>query len=74
MIVMPQLNQHEILFRAHDAIGHQGISKVVARIQDLAWNPSHRCGLRQSVPDLPTGSRQTWRCPFPPQEHSERVV
>ena len=32
MIVMPQLYQHEILFRAHDATGHQGISKVVARI------------------------------------------
>ena len=30
MIVMPQLYQHEILFRAHDAMGHQGISKVVA--------------------------------------------
>ena len=34
MIVMPQLYQHEILFRAHDAMGHQGISKVVARIQE----------------------------------------
>ena len=29
-----QLYQHEILFRAHDAMGHQGISKVVARIQE----------------------------------------
>ena len=29
MIVMPQLYQHEILFRAHDAMGHQGISKVI---------------------------------------------
>ena len=34
MIVMSQLYQHEILFRAHDAMGHQGISKVVARIQE----------------------------------------
>ena len=34
MIVMPQLYQHEILFRAHDAMGHQGISNVVARIQE----------------------------------------
>ena len=32
MIVMPQLYQHEILFRAYDALGHQGISKVVACI------------------------------------------
>ena len=29
MIVMQQLYQHEILFRSHDAMGHQGISKVV---------------------------------------------
>ena len=34
MIIMPQLYQQEILFRAHDAMGHQGISKVVARIQE----------------------------------------
>ena len=34
MIVMPQLFQHETIFRAHDAMGHQGISKVVARIQE----------------------------------------
>ena len=31
---MPQLYQHEILFRAHDDMGHQDISKVVARIQE----------------------------------------
>ena len=34
MIVMPQLYQHEILFRAHDVMGHQGTNKVVARIQE----------------------------------------
>ena len=34
MIVMPQLYQHEILFHAHDAMGHQGIGKVVTRIQE----------------------------------------
>ena len=34
IIVMPLLYQHEILFRAHDAMGHQGISKVVSRIQE----------------------------------------
>ena len=34
MIVLPQLYQHEILFHAHDAMDHPGISKVVARIQE----------------------------------------
>ena len=42
---MPQLYQHEILFRAHDAMGHQGISKVVARIQERHTWP----GFRRSV-------------------------
>ena len=45
MIVMPQLYQHEILFRAHDTMGHQGISKVVARIQERHTWP----GIRRSV-------------------------
>ena len=45
MIVMPQLYQHEILFRAHDAMGHQGISKVVARIQERHTWP----GIRRSA-------------------------
>ena len=45
MIIMPQLYQHEILFRAHDAMGHQGISKVVARIQERHTLP----GIRRSV-------------------------
>ena len=45
MIVMPQLYQHEILFRAHDAMGHQGIAKVLARTQDRrTW-----LGIRGSV-------------------------
>ena len=34
MIVMPQLYQHEFLFRVHDAMGHQGIAKGLARIQE----------------------------------------
>ena len=34
MIVMPQLFQHEILYRAHDESGHQGVGKVLARIQE----------------------------------------
>ena len=45
MIVMPQLYQHEILFRAHDAMGHQGIAKVLARIQERHTWP----GIRRSV-------------------------
>ena len=45
MIIMPQLYQHEILIRAHDAMGHQGISKVVARIQERHTWP----GIRRSV-------------------------
>ena len=42
---MPQLYQHEILFRAHDAMGHQGISKVVACIQERHTWP----GVRRTV-------------------------
>ena len=34
MIVMPQLYQHEILYRPHDDSGHQGVGKVLARIQE----------------------------------------
>ena len=34
MIVMPQLYQHEILYRAHDKSGHQGVGKVLARVQE----------------------------------------
>ena len=45
MIVMPQMYQHEIFFRAHDAMGHQGISKVVARIQERHIWP----GIRRTV-------------------------
>ena len=45
MIVMPQLYQHDILFRAHDAMGHQGISKIVARIQERHTWP----GIRRTV-------------------------
>ena len=34
MFVMPQLFQHEILYRAHDESGHQSVGKVLARIQE----------------------------------------
>ena len=45
MIVMPQLYRHEILFHAHDAMGHQGMTKVLARIQERHTWP----GIRRSV-------------------------
>ena len=32
-IVLPQLNQTELLFRSHDQMGHQGVDKVYNRIQ-----------------------------------------
>ena len=34
MIIIPQLFQQEILYRAHDESGHQGVGKVLARIQE----------------------------------------
>ena len=34
MINMPQLFQHEILYRVHDESGHQGVGRVLARIQE----------------------------------------
>ena len=41
MIVMPQLYQHEILYRAHDEAGHQGVGKVLARKQERhTWRVS----------------------------------
>ena len=45
MIVMPQLYQHDIFFQAHNAMGHQGIGKVVARIQERHTWP----GIRRTV-------------------------
>ena len=42
MIIMPQLFQHEILYRAHDESGHQGVGKVLARIQERhTWLVNH---------------------------------
>ena len=49
MIVMPQLYQHEILFRAHDAMAHQGISEVVARMQERHFWPGIRSTVGQYV-------------------------
>ena len=49
MIVMPQLYQHEILFKAHDAMGHQGIAKVLARIQERHTWPGIRRTIGQYV-------------------------
>ena len=45
MIVMPQLYQHGIFSRALDAMGHQDISNVVARIQERHTWP----GIRRTV-------------------------
>ena len=49
MIMMPQLYQHEILFKAHDAMGHQGIAKVLARIQERHTWPGIRRTIAQYV-------------------------
>ena len=49
MIVMPQLYKHEILFKAHDAMGHQGIAKVLARIQERHTWPGIRRTIGQYV-------------------------
>ena len=54
MIIMPQLYQHEILFRAHDTMGHQGISKVVARIQERHTWPGIRRSVGRYVGQCPT--------------------
>ena len=42
---MPQLYQHENLFFAQDAMGHQGTAKVVSRLQEHHTLP----GIRRSV-------------------------
>ena len=49
MIMMPQLYQHEILFKTHDAIGHQGIAKVLAWIQERHTWPGIRRTIGQYV-------------------------
>ena len=54
MIVMPQLYQHEILFKAHDAMGHQGIAKVLARLQERHTWPGNRKSIRQYVSQCKT--------------------
>ena len=45
MIVMMQLYQQEIPFKAHDAMGHQGKAKILARIQGRHTWP----GIRRNV-------------------------
>ena len=66
MIVKPQLYQHEILVRAHDAMGHQAINKAVERIQERhTWPGIHRtvgeyvsqCLTCQQVRDKPRDIR-----------------
>ena len=45
MIVLPQLCQHKILYRAQDESGHQGVGKVLAKIQERHTWP----GLKRDV-------------------------
>ena len=41
-IVLPQLYQAEVIFRAHDQGAHQGVNKVTARIQQrFIWPGMH---------------------------------
>ena len=41
-IVLPQLYQAEVIFRAHDQEAHQGVNKVTARIQHrFIWPGMH---------------------------------
>ena len=49
MIIMPQLHQHEILFKAHDAMGRRGISEVLARIQERHIWPGIQKTIGQNV-------------------------
>ena len=45
MIVMPQLYHPEILFGAHNAMDHQGISKVISKIEERqTWPAIRRTG------------------------------
>ena len=77
MIVMPQLYQHEILFRAHDAMGHQRIGKVVARIQERHTWPGIRRTVGEYVSQCLTCQQvreKTWGRAVPSQEYSKRVL
>ena len=45
VIIMPRLYQHEILFKAHEAMCHQGFAKVISRIQERHTWP----GIRKTI-------------------------
>ena len=49
MIEMPQLYQHENLFRSLNSMGHQGIAKVLARLQEHHTWPGIRRRVGQYV-------------------------
>ena len=51
MIMMLQLYQREILFKDHDSIGHQGIAKALARIQERHTWPGIRKSIWQMLPN-----------------------
>ena len=42
MIVMPQLYQHEISYRAHDESGHHGVGKLLERIRERHTWPGYK--------------------------------
>ena len=72
-----QAYQHEILLRAHDPMGHQGIGKVVARIQERHTWPGIRRTVgrvREPVSHVPARSRQTWGRSVPSQKYSKRIL
>ena len=71
MIVMPQLYQHEIPFKAHDAMGHQGNSQGTSentRTTHVARLSQECRQVRRSMYDVSTGPRQTWGCALPFEE------
>ena len=47
--MMPQLYQREILYNAHDKMGHQGIAKVLQRIQERHTWPGIRKDIKNYI-------------------------
>ena len=66
MILMPELCEQKVFLRAHDSMGHQGIAKVLAGIQERHTWPGFcrsvgqyvsQCLTGQQVPDKPGNVR-----------------
>ena len=49
MVVMPQLQLYEILYRAHDEAGHQGVGKVLSRLQERHTRPSMKLDVVETL-------------------------